>query len=152
METEDFERSLGFLVGDVGRLLRKRFDRKARHLGLTRAQWRVLGQLLRRDGLSQSALAELLDVEPITLTRHVERLEQEGWIERRGDPRDRRLKRVYLAARTAPVVEEMLAIGLATREEALAGLNEAQRESLVDSLTAVKANLAANGNRRTEHD
>ena len=152
MEPEDFERSFGFLVGDVGRLLRKRFDRKARHLGLTRAQWRVLAQLLRRDGLSQSALAELLDVEPITLTRHVERLEQEGWIERRGDPRDRRLKRVYLAARTAPVVEEMLAIGLATREEALAGLNEAQRESLVDSLTAVKANLAANGNRRTEHD
>ena len=152
METEEFERSLGFLVGDVGRLLRKRFDRKARHLGLTRAQWRVLGQLLRRDGLSQSALAELLDVEPITLTRHVERLEQAGWIERRGDPHDRRLKRVYLAARTAPVVEEMLAIGLATREEALVGLSQAQREALLDSLAAIKANLSLNGNRVADHD
>ena len=72
------DRSLGFLLGDSSRLLRKRFDRLARSLGLTRAQWRVIAMLRRNEGINQTAMADLMDVEPITLGRHVDRLEEAG--------------------------------------------------------------------------
>ena len=67
-------RSLGFLLADCSRMMRKRFDARARERGLTRAQWRVLGQLRRREGINQTALAEILEIETITLGRHIDRL------------------------------------------------------------------------------
>ena len=83
MFDQDPDRNVGFLLHDVSRLLRKRFDRRARALGLTRAQWRVLVHLAPRQGINQTALADILELDNVTLGRHVDRLEQTGWLERR---------------------------------------------------------------------
>jgi len=134
-------RSLGFLLGDVSRLMRKRFDRRAKTLGLTRAQWRVLAQLRRREGINQKALAEILEVESMTLARHIDRLEEKGWVERRPDPKDRRAWRLYLKEEVQPVLDELRSLSQKTREEALAGIPAGEREQLIDHLLTVKANL-----------
>src|SRR6476619_2825006 len=89
-------RELLFLISDVGRLLRTCADQRARQHGMTRAQWAVLLRLERHEGLKQSDLAEILDLQPITLTRLVDRLCENGLIERRPDPNDRRAKRLHL--------------------------------------------------------
>ena len=97
MFDEDPDKNVGFLLHDVSRLLRKRFDRRARALGLTRAQWRVLAHLAPRQGINQSALADILEVENITLGRHIDRLEDTDWVERQSDPDDRRAWCLFLA-------------------------------------------------------
>jgi MarR family transcriptional regulator for hemolysin len=100
-------RELLFLISDVGRLLRTYADQKARLLGMTRAQWAVLLRLERREGLKQSDLAEALDIQPITLTRLVDRLCENGLIERRADPNDRRAKRLYLTPAARPLLDRI---------------------------------------------
>jgi MarR family transcriptional regulator for hemolysin len=100
-------RELLFLISDVGRLLRTYADQKARAFGMTRAQWAVLLRLERREGLKQSDLAEALDLQPITLTRLVDRLCDNGLIERRADPSDRRAKRLYLTAAARPLINRI---------------------------------------------
>src|SRR3546814_7873715 len=95
MASYDLERSLGFLLNDVSRLIRKRFDERARELGLTRAQWRVLGHLRRYEGYKQASLAEIMENEKVTLGRHIDRLEEAGWGGRRRDPAGRRARRLY---------------------------------------------------------
>ena len=139
---EPLGHTLGFLLHDAARLLRKRFDQKARHLGLTRAQWQVLAHAARNEGLHQGALAEILELEPITLVRLVDRLEAAGLLERRAHPTDRRLKLLHLTDKARPVLEEMRLLGAATREEALAGLRQADRERLTAALLAIRANLS----------
>lgn len=134
-------RSLGFLLADVSRLIRKRFDGRARGLGLTRAQWRVLAQLRRREGINQTLLAEILEIESITLGRHIDRLEAKGWVERRRDPGDRRAWRLYLKAEVQPVLEQMRDFSNVTRGEALKGIPAAESEALIDHLLRIKANL-----------
>ena len=94
MEWADSESNFGFLLHDISRLLRKRFDRRARDLGLTKSQWIVMAHLARHEGIKQSGLAEILEIEPITLARHLDRLGETGWIERRADPADRRVWRL----------------------------------------------------------
>lgn len=121
--------------------MRKRFDRKARTLGLSRAQWSVLAHLSRNEGIHQGGLAEILEVEPITLARMVDRLEAAGFVERRPDPSDRRVKRLHLLEPAAPVLEVMRSLGAATREEALAGISAADRERMTDLLSVMKTNL-----------
>ena len=143
MPAENLDRSFGFLVHDVARLLRKRFDQRARSLGLTRAQWSLLAHLARNEGINQSALAEILEVEPITVVRLADRLEAAGWIERRPHPRDRRLRLLYLTDKAVPVFGRMREIGAEVREEALSGLSGAAREQLVEALLVIKANLSA---------
>src|SRR6478752_4878752 len=96
MTNFSLERDFGFLLDDVDRLLRTYADQKARQFGMTRAQWGVLFRLERNEGLKQSELAELLDIQPITLTRLIDRLCDSGLIERRADAEDRRAKRLYL--------------------------------------------------------
>ena len=135
------ERSLGFLLGDSSRLLRKRFDRQARALGLTRAQWRVIAMLRRNEGVNQTALAELMDIEPITLGRHVDRVEDAGWVERRPDPDDRRVWRIFLTDKAQPVLAEMEQIAIAVRDEAMTDFTSAERERFIDDLLRVKSNL-----------
>jgi DNA-binding MarR family transcriptional regulator len=146
---EDPDRSIGFLLHDVSRLMRKRFDRRARALGLTRAQWRVLAHLAPRQGINQTALADILEIENITLGRHIDRLQETGWVERRPDPADRRAWRLYLADKARPILDRMDAIAGMTHDDALAGLPAAERERLRTVLLAVKTNLlareAANG-------
>jgi MarR family transcriptional regulator, transcriptional regulator for hemolysin len=142
MTSESFDRHLGFLLHDVARLLRKRFDQRARTLGLTRAQWSVLAHLSRQEGLNQSALADILEIEPITLARLLDRLEAARLVERRPDPADRRARLLYLTAPARPLLDDMRALGAATREEALCGISEAARERLIDTLQSMKKNLS----------
>lgn len=135
-------RSLGFLLADVSRLIRQRFDQRASTLGLTRAQWRVLGQLRRREGIKQRDLAEILEIEDITLTRHIDRLEAKGLVERRADPNDRRARRLYLKPDTVALLDKMRLLSEATRGEALQGVSERDAERLIDTLLKIKANMS----------
>ena len=132
----------GFLVHDISRMLRKRFDRRARDLGLTKSQWIVLAHLARHEGIHQGGLAEILELEPATLGRHLDRLEHTGWIERRPDPSDRRAWRLHLTAKAAPVLEKMGGLVEITTQEALAGLGPEERERLQSNLLTIRANLA----------
>jgi MarR family transcriptional regulator for hemolysin len=91
----DPERSFGFLLHDIARLMRKIFDQRARSLGLSRAQWQLLVHLSRHEGINQSGLAEILEIENITLGRLVDRMEEAGWVERRADPGDRRARLLF---------------------------------------------------------
>ncbi len=139
---EDLDRTLGFVLHDVARLLRKRFEQRARGLGLTRSQWSVLAHLARHEGINQTSLAEILDVEPITLARLLDRMEAAGWVERRRDPRDRRARLLFLTEKAHPVLAQMWVLGRANREDAMAGLSPAYRDQLIESLLRIKANLS----------
>lgn len=143
--TEDpyLTRSLGFLLGDVSRLVRARFDMRAQELGLTRAQWRVLARLRRREGINQKELAEILEIENITLTRHIDRLEAKGLVERRRDPADRRAWKLYLNPKVQPILDRMRKISEKTRAEALNGIPEQDGEQLIETLLRIKENLLA---------
>jgi DNA-binding MarR family transcriptional regulator len=143
MSQIDLERSLGFLLNDVSRLMRKRFDTQARDLGLTRAQWRVLTHLRQYEGINQGSLAEILEVETVTLGRHIDRLEDAGWVERRRDPADRRVWRLHLAEKSRPMIDRLTGLANEVREFALTGLSKVDREKLIDTLQAMKNNLGA---------
>src|SRR5581483_1309673 len=104
-------REIGFLISDVARLLRTFLDQQARRFGMTRAQWAVMARLERAEGLKQSELAEILDIQPITLTRLVDRVCESALIERRADPDGRRAKRLFLTPAAKPVMDRLHAIG-----------------------------------------
>ena len=135
-------RSLGFLLGDVSRLVRMRFDQRARDLDLTRAQWRVLAQRRRREGINQRSLADILDIENITLTRHVDRLELKRLVERRPDPNDRRARTLHLKDKAKSVLGELRTLSEQTREEALTGISQEESEQLIDTLLRIKENMS----------
>ena len=138
----DYQRSFGFLLYDSARLLRRDFDRRARAIGLTRAQWSVLAHLSRNEGISQAGLAEILDIEPITLVRLLDRLEESGWVERRPHPTDRRVYTLYVTAKAWPVIDQIRALAAETRALALAGVADADRARLVELLARIRANLS----------
>jgi MarR family transcriptional regulator for hemolysin len=146
------DRNIGFLVHDVARLLRTAYDRRTRDLGLTRSQWWVLNHLYFHEGITQSALAELLDIEKPSLGRLLDRLETKGWLERRPDPDgDRRVRRVYLTGEVQGLMRSLRGLAAELRGDALQGLSEAECERFLDMLLAVKANLQRmNGNGRAE--
>ena len=100
----DPERSFGFLLHDIARLMRKKFDQRARALGLSRAQWQVLAHLSRHEGINQSGLADILEIENITLGRLIDRMEDAGWVERRPDRSDRRARLLYMTEKAAPMI------------------------------------------------
>jgi len=141
MLREDVSRNFGFLLNDVARLLRTAYDRRIRELGLTRAQWWVLTHVFRAEGITQTELAEVLEVEKPTLGRLVDRLEAKGWVRRTHDARDRRVWRVRLTKEVEPALRTMRTIAAELRRDALAGLSAAERERFVDSLLAIKSNL-----------
>ena len=143
MLRENLERNFGFILNDVARLLRTTFDRRARSIDLTRSQWWVLTHLYRRDGLNQSELADILEIEKPTLGRLLDRLETKGWLRREPDPLDRRVKRVFLTDEVKPAMKSLRRIAADFRSEALAGLSQKQREQFVDTLLDIKANLLA---------
>ena len=136
------DRSLGFLLGDSSRLLRKRFDRLARSFGMTRAQWRVIDVLRRNEGINQTAMADIMDIEPITLGRHIDRLEEAGSVERRPDPDDRRVWRIFLTDNVQPALLEMEKIAIEVRNDAMVDFSPNERERFIDNLIRVKSNLA----------
>jgi DNA-binding MarR family transcriptional regulator len=153
---DHLDRNLGFLLHDVARLMRKRFEQNARELGLTRSQCSVLAHLARHDGIQQGALAEILEVEPITLTRLVDRLEEMGLVERRPHATDRRIRLLRLTEAAHPKLADIFAVGAVTRGEAVEGVSEADRDRLFDILLSMKANLIAKssapvGDRRASH-
>ena len=141
MLREDLSRNFGFLLNDVARLLRTAYDRRIRKLGLTRAQWWVLTHLYRSDGVSQTELAEILEIEKPTLGRLLDRLEAKGWVRREHDARDRRVWRVHLTTEVEPALRTMRKIAAELRRDALTGIGTAQRERFVDTLLAIKENL-----------
>ncbi len=138
----DAESSVGFLFSDVSRLMRAWFDVHARELGLTRSQWRVLVNLAPREGVNQRALAEILELDVVTLSRHVDRLEAAGMVERRRDPDDRRAWRLHLGEGSRPLLPRMRALAEQTQDAALAGLSAEERERLVAMLLRIKANVS----------
>ena len=144
MTTDPFlTRALGFLLADVSRLMRRRFDARAREIGLTRAQWRVLTQLRRREGINQTALAEILEIEPISLGRHIDRLVEKELVERRADPRDRRAWRLFLKPEAQPMMDRLRALSNVNRKEILHGIPAEESEALIDTLLKMKNNLTA---------
>lgn len=142
MFREDLSRNYGFLLTDVARLLRNAYDRRVRSLGLTRSQWWVLNQLFRNPGLNQSELAEILEIERPTLGRLLDRLEAKGWVRREHDARDRRAWRVHLTDAVEPAMRTLRKVAAELMRDALAGLSAGERERFVDTLLAIKANLA----------
>lgn len=135
------EGAFGFLLHDVARLLRRNFNRRVQALGLTQAQCRVVLHLSRNEGIQQVALAEILEVQPITLARLLDKLESAGLIERRRDPSDRRAFRLYLCESARPLLEKIWALGTETREESVVGLTTSQRELFYQTLQLMKENL-----------
>jgi DNA-binding MarR family transcriptional regulator len=135
--------SLFYMLHDATRQLRKHFDRRATRLELTRAQWRALKATSRQEGLSQTELAELLDMEPIPVGRVIDRLEKTGFVERRADPADRRRWRLYLTPKAHAVVGEMETIASELRSDALRDVDPADLDALMRVLAQIKENLAA---------
>jgi MarR family transcriptional regulator for hemolysin len=134
--------NFGFLVSDVARLLREKFNATAQELGLTLAQARVLVHLARNEGISQVALSAILEVQPITLLRQIDRLEKAGLVQRRVHPNDRRMQQLYLTPASQPLLQRIFAVGTELQGEVMAGLSEAERSQLLDSLARVRCNLA----------
>lgn len=144
------DHSLGFMLNDVARLMRYKFDARARAIGATRPQWRLLMALSRAPGATQAALADIMDVERITLCRMVDRLEEAGLVERRSDPSDRRVWRIFVTEKGEETRGRLLDIGQELLLETREVLNPGEEEHLIemlsrirDSLTRCRDNLSA---------
>jgi MarR family transcriptional regulator for hemolysin len=135
-------RSFGFLLRDVSRLYVRRFEQRAAALGLTLPQCRALVYLALNEGVSQARLAELTDVEPMTLVRILDRMASDGWLERRVDAADRRARCIYLKAKARPLVDDIWKLADLTREEAFVGIPKRQANVLIGLLDQVRGNLA----------
>jgi DNA-binding MarR family transcriptional regulator len=133
---------IGFLLGDAARLLRRAFDERARTMGVTRPQWRVLALLKRFDGSTQVTIADMLEVEPITLGRMIDRLQDAELVERRADPKDRRAWRLHLTAKGRAKITELQPTASAMFAEALNGISEAKQTELEEMLNIIRSNLA----------
>jgi len=139
----DLDRSFGFLVHDVARLFGRRFNQRALlFLGLTRAQCKVLGYLARNEGINQAGLADLLEIKPMTLVRQIDRMEEDGWIERRPQPGDRRARRLVLTDKARPILARILDLSNEVRAESFAGLSKDDGKQLIELLRRVHGNLS----------
>jgi DNA-binding MarR family transcriptional regulator len=134
--------TFGALLIDSARLLRLRFDQRARTMGLTRAQWSVLSHLYRNDGINQAGLADLMEIEPITVGRQLDRMEEAGWIARQPDPSDRRVRRIYMTPKAQGVLDQMRELSRDIYAEALDGIAPEAREQLMTSLAQIRNNLS----------
>ena len=141
MLPRSLNREFAFSINDVARMLRTYADYKAGQFGITRAQWVVLVRLDRFEGLKQSELADMLDLQPITLTRLLDRLCRSGLIERRPDPNDRRANRLYLTASARPLLKQLGDLGDELMATALAGVERESIERMIVQLAIVKENL-----------
>ena len=139
-------------IGETAHALRKSFDRRASALGATRAQWKVLFKLSRKPGMRQVELADMLEVEPITLCRIVDRLEESELVERTRDPDDRRAWRLHVTARAQPLIEKLRALGAELADEAFAGIDPRDVEITRQVLARVRENVgrSASTNRAAE--
>jgi MarR family transcriptional regulator for hemolysin len=138
-------RRFGFLLKDVTRLYVQRFEQHAAALGLTIAQCRALMRLADCEGVSQVRLAELTDLDPMALVRILDRMESEGWLERRRDPRDRRVRCLYLTSEAKPLLDDIKHLIDVTWEEAFAGIPKQKSELVMELLDTVRGNFIALG-------
>ena len=150
-------KGIGLLVHDVSRLLRRRIDHQAQAIGLTSAQWRVLAAVSRaemhgEEPLHQATLAEMMDMEPITLSRQVDRMEAAALIERRPDPADRRIKHLYLTEAARPLVEKFRSVAASCYSNVLNGIGDDEVERVVDVLTRIRANLVNTVDQPADHN
>lgn len=143
MSNSQPEESIGFLISDVSRLLRRNFDKRAQKIGLSRAQWQVLAWLKRNEGISQTQLADLLEMSPMTLVRLIDRLEMNGLVERRAHPTDRRIYQLFLAGHAHPSLDRLWSMGAETREEALGGISPETEAAMLQALAKIRKNLIA---------
>lgn len=136
-------RTFGFLVNDITRLLKRHFERRARETGLpiTRRQAAILLYVSRHEGVSQAEVATQLDIEPIALVRMLDKLSEEGLVERRAHPTDRRVRTLWLTASAHPVIERILRINQAIRAEAFDGFPLKARDAFIETLARIKKNL-----------
>lgn len=134
--------TLGFILHEVSRTMRRRMDQRAAGLGLTRAQWWVMTHLARQEGCKQAELAESLEIEPISLARHIDRLAALGLVERRACAGDRRAWRLHFTVPGRALLLHLQRLGAEIREEAMAGLPQPERDRLIETLLFVKSNLA----------
>ena len=132
---------IGYMLSDVARLIRTIFDRRVRDIGLTRAQWLVLTRVYRRPGVSQTDLAEMLEIDRASAGRMIDRMERNGWIERRPDRSDRRVNRLHLTDEARKVHAAMWAIAESTVDDALAQLSANEREQYTELTAKVKGRL-----------
>ena len=141
MTKTDPRESLGYQVADLHRLFGRVFDRRVAHLELTRVQWRALKHLGHAEGVTQVELADRLDMEPIALGRVIDRLQKAGFVERRADPADRRVWRLYLRPQSGQVTDEVEEVALALRHEVMAGISAADLATTLSVLDRVRERL-----------
>lgn len=137
----DDEHYIGYTITDVARLLRTVFERRVRSLGLTRAQWVTITRINRHPGLSQSEVADLLEIEKATAGRLIDRMEAKGWIERRADPLDRRINRLHLTDEAKRMHALIWPIAEETVDDALSDLSSSERKTLSRLMQNVKGRL-----------
>jgi len=132
---------LGFLLHNIPRLMRKRFEGRGNEHGLSVAQWRLLSWTLKEHGATQARLAELLEIEPISVSRLIDRMEESGWVERRQDVEDRRVRKVFATPKALEAHKGIKKLVGQVYEEALAGLDDGQRTALISALEKIAENL-----------
>lgn len=133
---------LGFLIHNVGQLMRRRFEKRGAAYGLSAAQFRALVRVSKEEGISQARLAELLEIEPISVSRLLDRMEEGGWIERRFEPTDRRVRTIWPTQKSRAAYGEIKAVAGDVYEEALKGLSLSERTVLLHGLELMASNLA----------
>jgi MarR family transcriptional regulator for hemolysin len=133
--------SVGFVLHDVARLMRKRFEQRSRHTGLTRSQWHVLAILSKNEGIHQKGLADLLEIESITLVRLLDKMQERELIERRPHPTDRRVTLLFLTPDAVPLLDVMRGLGEQTRGEAMADFSPQEQQQLLDLLSRMREHL-----------
>src|SRR4051812_20108897 len=134
-------REFAFALVDAARLIRTYADQLGAQYGITRAQWAVMARLERNEGLNQAELAEILDLQPITLTRLLDRLSDSGLIERRPDPDDRRANRLFLTAGARPLLQRLANLSEELMATALAGIDRGTIAMMMPHLSTMKENL-----------
>ena len=139
--TTDWELRLGYLVHDVSRLRRSAFDRCVKHLNVTRSQWWVLAYLSRKDGMTQSQLAEELDLGKVAAGGLIDRLQKAGLVRRVADAGDRRVKRIFLEPKSKQLITRLRKLSHDMNTQILAGLSDAKLEATAATLGAMKRNL-----------
>jgi len=139
------EDNIGSMVAQVARLMRRAFDERAREIGVTRPQWQVLSLLELHAGINQGGLADILEVEPITLGRMIDRLQEADLVERRADPADRRAWRLFLTAKGEGLMQLMRPYAHATIEHMLDGIDDSARGQLRQTLDRMRSNLSRRG-------
>jgi MarR family transcriptional regulator for hemolysin len=139
----DLNRQLGFLLKDTSRRYSRRFEERAQAYSLTLPQCRALLHLENNEGISQKRLSELTELDPMTLVRILDRMEADGWVQRRFDPADRRAHTLWLTPKSKPVLEHIGRLIAETRAETLHGLSSDERSRLIELLERVHANLSS---------